>query len=113
MVVISCVIFSWCLRLSFLFAPVFSFFSVKYRSEEPPQYPADDNQVPEKEQFAVGTEDPEEQVVETAHASDVSRCCCRFVCCWCRCVDVDVAVAIALVWVLFLFVVLPCCVVPG
>lgn len=37
-------------------------FSVKYRSEEPPQYPADDNQVPEKDKFAVGTEDPEEQV---------------------------------------------------
>ncbi|CAM9540913.1 unnamed protein product, partial [Ectocarpus sp. 12 AP-2014] len=34
---------------------------VKYRSEEPPQYPADDHQVPDKEKFTVGTDDPEEQ----------------------------------------------------
>ncbi|CAM9497928.1 unnamed protein product, partial [Scytosiphon promiscuus] len=34
---------------------------VKYRSEEPPQYPADDDQVPAKETFAVGTDDLEEE----------------------------------------------------
>ncbi|CAM9934370.1 unnamed protein product, partial [Laminaria digitata] len=34
---------------------------VKYRSEEPPQYPADDDRGPEKEEFTVGTDDPEEQ----------------------------------------------------
>lgn len=42
---------------------VIFFSSVKYRSEEPPQYPADDNRVPETEEaFTIGSEDPEEQV---------------------------------------------------
>lgn len=37
--------------------------SVKYRAEEPPQYPADDHRVPGKqEDFTVGTDHPEEQV---------------------------------------------------
>ncbi|CAN0055320.1 unnamed protein product [Pylaiella littoralis] len=33
---------------------------VKYRSEEPPQYPADDHQVPDKDKFTVGT-NPDQQ----------------------------------------------------
>ena len=35
---------------------------MKYRSEEPPQYPADDDRGPEKEEFTVGMDDPEDQV---------------------------------------------------